>query len=64
MIKRIFWEKVAENWSKEDSVVIPDTDVGQDIPDDFFDDDEILDLDDLLMGFGNSEDEEIDFFSI
>jgi len=64
MIKRSFWEKVAEDWSRIDDVKIPEVNEGPDVPEDFLGEDDIGDLDDLLMSFGLSEEEEIDFFSL
>lgn len=66
MIKKEFWEKVSGVWAKKDEIEIPDIVVGEEIPEDFFDDEEIGNLDDLLKDILESDDEEIDmtdFFS-
>lgn len=70
MINQDFWERVANVWTKREEVVLPDVDVGPDMPEDFFEEDskEYASLDDFLKDIiANDPDiEEIDvtdFFS-
>lgn len=68
MIKTEFWEKVAFSWSKIDKTEIPPVEAGEDIPDEFFEENKIEDMDDLLREImsGDTDAEEIDvtsFFS-
>lgn len=64
MIKTEFWEKVAFSWSKIDKTDIVPIDDDEAIPDDFFEENEIENIDDYLRGLigGDieSENEEID----
>ncbi len=61
MIKREFWEKVAEVWAKKEEIEIPDIKDGPDVPDDFIDLDEVEDWDSLLKDLLSSDsDDEID----
>ena len=48
MVKRSFWESIAEVWSRKEKIVVPSVDDVPDIPEEdlFFDDN--LDMDDLL----------------
>jgi len=56
MIKKVFWEAVAENWSKKETIEIPDVLAGDVIPDDFFaDSDESAELDDWMKELLNPE---------
>ena len=48
MIKREFWEKVAEVWAKKEEINIPDIIDGPDVPEDFIDLNEVEDWDSLL----------------
>ena len=69
MIKKEFWEKVAFSWSKIDKTDIPVVEPEDDIPDDFFEENEIEDMDDLLRELMNGnnidlEDEEIEGVSV
>lgn len=48
MIKREFWEKIAEVWAKKEEIEIPDIGTGPDVPDDFIDLDSVEDWNDLL----------------
>ena len=62
MIKREFWEKVAEVWAKKEEIEIPDITEGPDVPDDFIDLDEVEDLDSFLKDLLSPDsDDEIDF---
>lgn len=48
MIKREFWEKVAEVWAKKELIEIPDMIDVPDIPEDMIDLEEVEDWDSLL----------------
>ncbi len=48
MIKREFWENVAEVWAKKEEIAIPDIAIGPDVPDDFVNLDDVEDWDALL----------------
>lgn len=61
MIKREFWEKIAEVWAKKEEIEIPDITDGPDVPDDFIDLNEVEDWDSLLKDLLSPDsDEEID----
>ena len=76
MIKREFWEKVAECWGKKEETKPddPPIDIGAPLPswvmddggdddmdiDALFSDGEIEDLNDFINMFANSDDDEID----
>lgn len=61
MIKREFWEKVAEVWAKKEEIKIPDIEDVPDVPDDFIDLNEVEDWDSLLKDLLSPDtDEEID----
>lgn len=76
MIKREFWEKVAECWGKKEERIdligitfadgeVPDWVMDDDKVDDIdiqslFDDGEIADLNDFVNMFANSDEDEID----
>ena len=46
MINRVFWENIAEHWSKKGITVVPDVEIPLIIDD--IDDDEDEDIDDIL----------------
>lgn len=46
MIKKDFWENIAEIWAKKETIDIPPIDIGTDLPPDDLNDDEI-DFDDI-----------------
>ncbi len=61
MIKREFWEKVAQVWAKKEEIEIPDIVDGPDVPDDFIDLNEVEDWDALLKDLLSPDsDEEVD----
>lgn len=61
MIKREFWEKIAEVWDKKEEIEIPDIGTGPDVPDDFIDLDSVEDWNDLLKDLLSPDtDDEID----
>lgn len=61
MIKREFWEKIAEVWAKKEEIEIPDIGTGPDVPDDFIDLDSVEDWNDLLKDLLSPDtDDEID----
>ena len=56
MIKRNFWENIADVWARKEEIEIPDIDVGEvpppDDPEkDYIDFDDIDDIDDFLKTF-------------
>lgn len=55
MIKREFWEKVADVWAKKEEIYIPEILDIPDVPDDLFATDDVEDLDDLLKGLLSSD---------
>lgn len=57
MIKKEFWEKVAEVWTKKEEIDIPPIDIGIDVPDDFIDLDEVEDWDALMKDLLGSDEE-------
>ncbi len=57
MIKKEFWEKVAEVWAKKEEIDIPPIDIGIDVPDDFIDLDEVEDWDALMKDLLGSDEE-------
>ena len=57
MIKREFWEKVAEVWAKKEEIEIPDITDGPDVPDDFIDLNEVEDWDALMKDLLGSDEE-------
>lgn len=60
MIKREFWEKIAEVWAKKEEIEIPDIGTGPDVPDDCIDLDSVEDWNDLLKDLLNPDtDDEI-----
>lgn len=61
MIKREFWEKIAEVWAKKEEIEIPDIKDGPDVPDEFIDLNEVEDWDALLKDILSPDsDEDID----
>lgn len=61
MIKREFWEKIAEVWAKKEDIEIPDIKDGPDVPDEFIDLNEVEDWDALLKDLLSPDsDEDID----
>lgn len=62
MIKREFWEKIAEVWAKKEEIEIPDIGAGPDVPDDLIDLDSVENWDDLLKDLlGPDTEDEMDF---
>lgn len=59
MIKKEFWERVAENWSKKEEIVIPEIDK-EDIPDVPLDNNDMDDLDSYLNSILDSDEDEFD----
>ena len=57
MIKKEFWEKVAEVWTKKEEIDIPPIDIGIDVPDDFIDLDEVEDWEALMKDLLGSDEE-------
>lgn len=57
MIKKEFWEKIAEVWAKKEEIDIPPIDIGIDVPDDFIDLDEVEDWDALMKDLLGSDEE-------
>lgn len=48
MNRKVFWEKVAENWGRKEEIKIPDIEIGVEVPKDFLDDVDVDSMDDLL----------------
>ena len=53
MIKRDFWENIAEVWARKEQIEIPDIDIGEDLPPDdpeeeYINFDEADDIDDFF----------------
>lgn len=59
MIKKEFWERVAENWSKKEEIVIPEIDK-EDIPEVPLDNNDMDDLDSYLNSILDSDEDEFD----
>lgn len=59
MIKKEFWERVAENWSKKEEIVIPEIDK-EDIPDVPLDNNDMDDLNSYLNSILDSDEDEFD----